>query len=127
MSTTTSTIDWAAAETVAEGLGLRTRSLVATEDAGPAMQWALQMSREHSSVLALSYYELAVTLGHRDPKAAARASLDWNELLQSVEEIAEAVRIKIADEKAAKVAAEQKAAAEKAAAEQEAAEAHDAT
>ena len=112
------TIDWNAAETVAERLGIRTRSLVAAGDADQAMGWALQMSHEHSGVAAVSYFELAVMLGYRDPEASLD---DWSDLLQSVHKIAGVVKAKIADEEAAAKAAA-KEAAEKEAAEKEAAE-----
>jgi hypothetical protein len=118
--TTNTAPDWWAVTQAAQGLGINTRRLVALHDADAAITWALRMSREHSGVAALSYYELAVMLGHRDPKVTASASLDWNELLRAVEKLDGAVKLKAAEEKAAaeKATIEQKeAAAKKAAAE----------
>jgi hypothetical protein len=119
--TTESQIDWWAVTQAAQGLGINTRRLVALHDTDRAITWALQMSREHSGVASLSYYELAVMLGHRDTKVAAGASLDWNELLKAVEKVSGSVRAKVEEEKAATEAA-RKAAEEKAAAEREEAE-----
>jgi hypothetical protein len=115
--------DWWAVTQAAQGLGVNTRRLVALHDTDAVITWALRMSREHTGVAALSYYELAVLAGHRDAKVTASARLDWNELLRSVEKLAGAVKAKAAEEKAAaeKVAAE-KAAAKKAAAEKAAAD-----
>lgn len=119
--TTASQIDWWAVTQAAQGLGVNTRRLVALHDTDRAIIWALQMSREHTGVASVSYYELAVMLGHRDTKVAAGASLDWNELLKAVEKVAGSVRAKVEEEKAAADAA-RKAAEEKAAAEREEAE-----
>jgi hypothetical protein len=104
------TIDWEAAEQVADRLGMNTRRLVSLGDPDAAIEWALRMSREYTGIAALSYYELAVILGHREPKVTAGATLEWRELLRSVETLAATVK--------EKVAAEQAAAAERAAAEE---------
>jgi hypothetical protein len=120
--------DWFAVTQAAQALGSGTRRLVASHDTDGAIAWCLQMSREHSGVTSLSYYELAVMLGHRDKKTRERAALEWNSLLREVEALAGAVKAKAAEEKAAeeKRIAEEKRAAEeaaaKAAAEKEAAE-----
>ncbi len=117
--------DWWAVTQAAQGLGINTRRLVATQDGDRALEWALRMSHEHSGVTALSYFELAVMLGHRDPKVTAGARLEWSDLLRAVEKLAGTIKVKAAAEKAAadKAAAEAKAAAEKTAAEEKAAEA----
>lgn len=47
MSKETSTINWAAAERVAERLGVHTRELVAQQDPEAVSGWALTMSRPH--------------------------------------------------------------------------------
>lgn len=103
--------DWWAVTQAAQGLGINTRRLVALHDGDAAITWALRMNREHSGVAALSYLELAVMLGHSDPKVTVGASHEWNELLRAVEKLAAAVRIKAAEEKAVveKAAAEQNA------------------
>jgi hypothetical protein len=103
------TIDWWPVTQAAQGLGVNTRRLVALHDTDQAITWCLQMSREHVGVAALSYYELAVMLGHHDGKVTAAASLDWAELLKAVETVAAAVKVKIQEEKEAA----EKAAAEK--------------
>jgi hypothetical protein len=126
MSTKTTDIDWWAVTQAAQGLGINTRRLVAQHDADQAITWALQMSREHGGVASLSYYELAVMLGHRDGKVTAGASLEWNELLKAAEKVVGSVRAKVEEEKvaaeAARMAAEEKAAAERAEAEKKAQE-----
>jgi hypothetical protein len=115
--------DWWAVTQAAQGLGINTRRLVALHDAETAITWALRMSREHSGIAALSYFELAVMLGHRDAKVTAGASLEWNELLRAVEKLQAAVKVKADEERRA---ADEAAAAAKAAAEKEAAEAAEA-
>jgi hypothetical protein len=100
--------DWFAVTQAAQALGSGTRRLVALHDTETAIAWCLQMSREHSGVTALSYYELAVMLGHRDKKTRERAALEWNSLLREVEALAGAVKVKADEEKRA---AEEEAAA----------------
>jgi hypothetical protein len=68
---TTNTINWAAAERVAERLGVRTRELVAAKDPEAVQEWALQMSRAHdgsgyNAQRSASYIELAVLVGHHE-------------------------------------------------------------
>jgi hypothetical protein len=94
---TSTKIDWEAADQAAQSLGLITRQHVADRDPEVAIAWALQMSREHAGITSLSFYELAVMLGHRDPKVVAGAPLEWRQLLRSVEEIAATVKVKIAE------------------------------
>jgi hypothetical protein len=65
--TTTTTIDWAAADKVAQRLGAHTRALVARGDADAAIAWALPLSRE-SGPRGASYFELAVLLGYLEPE-----------------------------------------------------------
>jgi hypothetical protein len=117
MTTKTTTPDWWAVTQAAQGLGIQTRRLVALHDADAAITWALRMSREHTGVASLSYYELAVMLGHHDAKVTAGASLEWHEMLQAVQTLAAAVKAKAAEEKAAaeKAAAEEAEKAAKAA------------
>jgi hypothetical protein len=122
--------DWWAVAQAAQGLGINTRRLVALRDTDAAIDWCLQMRREHGllgqvdGVASLSYYEIAVMLGHRDKKLTETARLDWSNLLGEVEALAGAVKIKVAEEKRAaeEAAAAAQAAAEKEAAEREAAE-----
>jgi hypothetical protein len=63
-----SPIDWRAAATVAERLGLHTRNLVAGRDAEAVKSWALRLASEcnhgANKPRAASYLELAVLLGH---------------------------------------------------------------
>jgi hypothetical protein len=106
VTTATDTIDWAAVEQVATRLGINTRRLVLLGDPDAAIAWALQMSREWRGLAALSYYELAVMLGYREQEAATGATLEWRELIRSVETIAATVKMKIdAEQAAAKEAA----------------------
>jgi hypothetical protein len=111
--------DWWAVNQAAQGLGINTRRLVALHDVDAAITWCLQMRSQHSGTAKLSYYELAVMLGYRDENVTAGASLEWDELLRSVEAIAGPVKAKAAEEKRL---ADEAAAAARAAAEQEAAE-----
>jgi hypothetical protein len=72
MSTTeTTTIDWAAADKVAQQLGAHTRALVARGDAEEVIAWAREMSRqsigEANYPRGSSYMKLAVLLGHKVP------------------------------------------------------------
>jgi hypothetical protein len=119
MSTTTTdtaeSIDWWEVMQAAQGLGINTRRLIALHDVDGAIAWALQMSREHNGARSLSYYELAVMLGHRDAKVTTAAGRDWNELLRQVEQLRAAVKVKADAEQAQAEAA--KAEAEKAQAE----------
>jgi hypothetical protein len=87
---TSSAADWAAAEEVAARVGANTRRLIALRDPA-AIAWVLQVSREHTGVASLTYYELAVMLGHRGAKVTAAAYLDWNGLLREVGELQAAV------------------------------------
>jgi len=100
MSTKTTEPDWQAATQAAQALGINTRRLVALHDTDAAITWTLQMSREHTGVAALSYYELAVMLGHQDGKVTAGATLAWHELLQAVGKLQATVKAKAAEEKA---------------------------
>jgi hypothetical protein len=109
---TTESIDWWAVTQAAQGLGSNTRRLVALHDVDRAITWVLQMSLEHNGARSLSYYELAVMLGHHDAKVTTAASRDWNELLRQVERLRAAVKVKVDAEQAQAEAA--KAEAEKA-------------
>ena len=129
MTTDTTDIDWEACWSLATQLGARTRTMIVERDYEGAREWALQMASAHgqagaaNGTRAISYFELAVLLGHREPEIEAAASLDWNELLPAVEKLAGAVKVKAAEEKAAEAAAKRAAeeAARKAAEEEEAA------
>ena len=65
------TVDWEAAEAVAERLGAMTRKLVAERDVDAAKDWALRMARENdygmNALRSMSYHELSVLLGHSEP------------------------------------------------------------
>jgi hypothetical protein len=67
-------VDWEAAETVAEKLGLHTRALVAGRDAEAVGGWALSQARAHVSETNVprgaSYFELAALVGHVPAEAA---------------------------------------------------------
>src|SRR5262249_41482757 len=122
-------VDWWAVTQAAQLLGANTRRLVALQDTDEAIRWCLDMSRSHSGVASLSYFEVAVMLGHRDRKGTAGARLEWNDLLLAVEKLQAAVAVKAdAEKKAAeaarkaeevRVAEERKAAEEAASAEGE--------
>jgi signal transduction histidine kinase len=120
-TTTTEAIDWEACWSLASRLGAHTRTLLVERDYDAARAWALQMAGAYgqaspaNGVRAVSYYELAVLLGHREPEIDAAASLDWNELLPAVEKLAAAVKVKAQDDKAAAEAAARKAAEKEAA------------
>jgi hypothetical protein len=71
---TVASIDWEAADRVAERLGARTRELVAEREPESACLWTLRMAAETARFgtvangpRAASYLELAVLLGHVAP------------------------------------------------------------
>lgn len=119
-STHAAEVDWATADAVAAGLGLMTRKVVAEGDAEAAQRWCLMMTRTHTgegnALRSLSYFELAVVLGHREPKIDAAAGLKWGELVVATQRLAAAVKAKAAEDDAARANAD----AEKKAAEQSA-------
>jgi hypothetical protein len=68
-------VDWEAAETIAERLGIHTRALVAGRDAEAVEGWALSQACAHgvsetNVPRAASYFELAVLVGHVPAEAA---------------------------------------------------------
>lgn len=97
---TTETIDWDAAKAVTRRLGAHTRRLVAERDIEQAREWARMLSLQNIGVRSISYYELAVILGHRSPMIDDASRRDWRELVQATEDLAAAVRAKTADEDA---------------------------
>jgi hypothetical protein len=115
--TTTTTIDWPAADATAANLGLRTRQIVAERNAEAVKAWCLRMASEHgggaNALRSLSYFELAVLTGHREPEVTAGATLEWRDLLRSVETLAATVQVKIDAEKAAAEEAARSAALDK--------------
>jgi hypothetical protein len=114
MSTTTDTINWAAAADLADALGRRTLRLVAERDTDAIIVWALEMARasnvsEFMAPRAASYLELAVLVGHTAPSLPAKPAddkrLEWIESkLTGLARELKAVR-KVADSVAADVAA----------------------
>jgi hypothetical protein len=115
MTTTETTIDWPAAAGIAERLGVHTRRLVAERNVETTRDWCLRMARENTgegtALRSISYYELAVLLGHRGPTVDDLAGRDWSDLLLATQELSASVRTKAAEEAArAKAEAEAKAA-----------------
>jgi hypothetical protein len=109
--TTTDTndaIDWEACWSLATQLGARTRMLIVERDYEGAREWALQMASAHSNASpangtrAISYFELAVLLGHRANEIQEDARLDWDALLAKVSALQRSVKEKADAEKAAR-------------------------
>jgi hypothetical protein len=98
-------IDWVAADAVARQLGAHTRHLVAAGDSGPAIAWALQQSGANAGPRAVSYYELAMLLGHQRPQVEENARRDWHVLMERTQRLAATVKAKAAAEAAAVEAA----------------------
>lgn len=117
-ATDTTAIDWEACWNLASRLGAHTRALIVQRDYDGARAWALQMVRSQDGALSaertLTYYELAVLLGHEQASVDVQAQLDWDAL------VGEVVKLKAATEKkaAAAKADREKAEAEKRAAEE---------
>ena len=115
-ATETTMVDWEKCWAAATSLGAITRQLIVDREYDAARAWALQMASAHGQASpvngqrALSYYELAVLLGHESKDVDGRAQLEWEALLGEV------AKLKAATEKKAE---EAKAAAEKAVAEAE--------
>jgi hypothetical protein len=99
---TTVVVDWEAAEEIAERLGANTRRLVAGRHVEAAQEWSLRMARDNTETRdpqrSLSYFELAVVLGHREPAVKDGAGREWRELEQEVQRLAGAIRAKALDE-----------------------------
>jgi hypothetical protein len=83
--TTTDTndaIEWEACWGLATQLGARTRMLIVERDYEGAREWALQMASAPSNASpangtrVISYFELAVLLGHRAREVQEDARLD---------------------------------------------------
>jgi hypothetical protein len=94
MSTDTKSTDWTAAANVADALGRHTLHLVARRDLEQAREWALQMSTQNVGVRSISYYELAVLLGHDEKAIQDHARQEWNQLLRQVKALQATVRVK---------------------------------
>jgi hypothetical protein len=107
VTTATETIDWEACWSLAAQLGARTRTLIVERDYEGAREWALQMASAHGSASpangarALSYFELAVLLGHRANEVREDARLDWEGLLAKASTLQRSVQQKVDAEKAA--------------------------
>lgn len=118
-TTTETTIDWEKCWQLATQLGAHTRALIVEHDYEGAREWALQMISQQgdgspvNSQRALSYFELAILLGHRANEVQEDARLDWDSLLAKVSTLQRSVQEKVDAEKAAadKAKAEAKAAA----------------
>jgi hypothetical protein len=122
-TTTETTIDWEKCWQLATQLGAHTRALIVEHDYEGAREWALQMISQQgdgspvNSQRALSYFELAVLLGHRANEVQEEARLDWDALLVKASTLQRSVQEKVDAEKAA---AEKAKAVAKAAGAQEA-------
>jgi hypothetical protein len=121
MTTTIDTIeiDWEKCWAAATQLGAITRQLIVDREYDTAREWALRMASAHGQASpangqrALSYYELAILLGHEIDDVDGRAQLEWEALLGEVAKLKAAVDKK-AEEAMARAEAEKRAAEERA-------------
>jgi hypothetical protein len=114
-------VDWQAATKAAESLGARTRELVLegmfAGNAEALKEWCLQQANAHvgagNAVRSLSYFELAVVVGHRPDGLVAELRKPWVELLREAEKLTAAIRVKVQAEAEAEAEAKRKAEDEK--------------
>jgi TPR repeat protein len=111
---TETTVDWEKCWAAATQLGAITRQLIVDREYDTAREWALRMASAHgqgspaNGQRALSYYELAVLLGHENKDVDGRAQLDWEALLGEAAKLKVAVETKAKDAKAALAKADER-------------------